>query len=323
MTEIYKEIITRMEAGKRSELITRYTPQGIRQELVEMTDEAPERAGLTFTEDPEGCTLTERFAPKARLIILGGGHIALPLCEIAGLLDFEIWVYDDRPGFANPARFPKARRVICDDFDNMRERLNFRREDYVAVLTRGHRHDMLCLQILFRHGEIPNYVGMIGSKRRIAMVKAEAAAQIGNLAALDRLYAPIGLPIGSVTPAEIALSILAQMVQVKRLDPVGESVDFALLHWLAAEREERTAIATIVSARGSTPREAGAKMAVTDTGEIRGSLGGGCAEAEVVRQARSLIDQGGYLLMEVDLTGQAEEEGMVCGGSMRVLIESN
>jgi len=172
---------------------------------------------------------------------------------------------------------------------------------------------------------------MIGSKRRIDIVKEEVVTTIGRRGGdtLERLYAPIGLPIGSVTPEEIALSIMAEIVKVKRLGPDGtrkkvaqeSGVDPQLFRWLATSRENPVALITIVATRGSTPRETGAKMAVAATGETIGSIGGGCAEAEVIARARNVIDTGGYHLMEIDLSGTAEKDGMVCGGVMTVLIE--
>jgi len=240
------------------------------------------------------------------------------------MLGFEVWVYDDRPSFANPGRFPEASRVICDDFINTCDRLGFRHGDYVTILTRGHRHDIFCLQaILDTSAPVPHYVGMIGSKRRIAIVKNEVAKATGRGDLLDNLHAPIGLPIGSVTPEEIALSIMAEIVQVKRKTcPQDGGTDLDLFRWLADPKEVPTALITIVSTKGSTPRETGAKMAVTAAGEVFGSIGGGCAEADVLRRARDILDQGSYCTMEVNLADSAEAEGMVCGGNMVVLIEA-
>ena len=332
MTQPYHTILTRLESGQGSLLVSHYGPEGIERTLAtESTDDNITESGLRFTEDGKTLTLVEQFLPRPRLIILGGGHIALPLFAIGDMMGFEVWVYDDRPGFANPARFPAAHRVICDDFTHMRERLALRRRDYVTVLTRGHQHDIFCLRALLDgEGEVPHYVGMIGSKRRIAIVKAEVAEATGRANLLDGLYAPIGLPIGSVTPEEIALSIMAEVIGVKRLGrdgtrrkvPQEGGVDPQLFRWLAAQKEESAALVTIVATRGSTPRETGAKMAVTATGKTIGSIGGGCAEAEVIIRARNVMDTGGYHLMEIDLADSAEEDGMVCGGVMTVLIEA-
>ena len=330
MTELYKKILSRLADGRASRLSSHYDKAGIRRTLIE-DDAIHQEGGLTFETAADTLTLTERFAPRPRLLILGGGHIAVPLCQFGKLLGFDVWLYDDRPGFANTARFPDAHTVICDDFSNMRARLNLRQGDYLTVLTRGHKHDIFCLETLLSDGgDIPQYIGMIGSKRRIAIVKEEVAAKTGRADLLDKLYAPIGLAIGSVTPEEIALSILAEIVKIKRLGPDGTrqkmpqegSVDPDLLRFLADTADEPTALITIVSTAGSTPRETGAKMAVTLSGKVIGSIGGGCAEAEVVTRARDILDKGGWHLMEVDLAESAADEGMVCGGRMQVLVEA-
>lgn len=322
MTNIYKTILARLTSGQASLLTSRYSLQGVERSLTEPDPGTP--GGLAFTAEGDSLTLTECFRPRPRLVILGGGHIALPLCRFGAMLGWEVWVYDDRPSFANPGRFPDASRVICDEFINMSDRLRLRGGDYVTILTRGHRHDIFCLQgILDTSGPVPHYVGMIGSKRRVAIVKEEVAKITGRGDLLDNLHAPIGLPIGSVTPTEIALSIMAEMVQVKRnAYPQDGGTDLDLLRRLAEPEAGIVSLVTIVSTQGSTPREAGAKMAITATGEVVGSIGGGCAEADVIRRARELSDQGGYGALEVDLTDSAEADGMVCGGRMVVLIET-
>jgi len=95
-----------------------------------------------------------------------------------------------------------------------------------------------------------------------------------------------------------------------------------LLIWLAKNHTERIAIATVVGTEGSTPRETGAKMAILPHGQVIGSIGGGCAEAEVMQKAINIIRNGGYFLQTIDLTDAAEEDGMVCGGTMKILIEA-
>jgi len=330
MTKLYKKLLSRLENAQASHLITHYSPDGIERRLVE-DDSITAESDLSVEVSADTITLTERFAPRPRLIVLGGGHIATPLVSFANRLGFNIWLFDDRPSFANIGRFPEAHTVICDSFQNLRPRLNFSAQDYVTILTRGHKHDMLCLETLLNtSSEIPQYIGMIGSKRRIAIVKAEVAAKLDHPTRLDALHAPIGLPIGPVTPEEIALSIMAEIVRHKRLGrdgtqakkPQESSIGPELLHWLAHRSAGKTALVTIVQTSGSTPREVGAKMAVTESGTVVGSIGGGCAEADVIIRARSVLDQGGYHLLELDLADSAEEDGMVCGGRMKLIIEA-
>lgn len=93
-------------------------------------------------------TYTRVFRPKERLILLGAGHIAQPLCEIASMLGFAVIVVDDRPLFANHPRFPQAEHIVCDAFPHAIEQLQIHAGDYVAVITRGHRYDTDCLRTL-------------------------------------------------------------------------------------------------------------------------------------------------------------------------------
>ena len=337
MQTAYQLLLENMNQGRRCALVTKYNASGITKTIVPDTAAVfatmpfdPGSIGMVETDDE--VVLAELYSPKPRMIILGGGHIALPLVATGATLGFDVVVFDDRPSFANAARFPAATEVICDSFDNMADRLNIRRNDYVVIVTRGHRYDSMCLRGIIA-GEFPYYVGMIGSRRRVAIVKSQVAEETGAADKVAQLHSPIGLAIGAVTPEEIAISILAEIIQVKRqgkaadrsggTKALGDAVpDMELLEWLAQDHAEPFALVTIVSTIGSTPREAGAKMAVNPLGQIVGSIGGGCAEAEVIQHAIDTIGTGSYRFDEVDMSDSAEEDGMVCGGTMRVLIEA-
>ena len=271
--------------------------------------------------------MAEPFFPKERLIILGGGHVALPVADFAAKTGFLVTVVDDRLSFANPGRFPMAEKVVCDSFEHAIEELKIKESDYVCIITRGHRHDADCLRMIGR-GKEPAYLGMIGSRRRVAIVRETLLEEGYDPERLARLKSPIGLPIGGVTPEEIAISIMAEIIQVKRLSREDKRVknrsdlDFDVLSRLAEETDEPKAVVTVISSQGSSPRGAGAKMIVYRDGRILGSIGGGCSEAAVLGEARSLIGTGKYKVIHVDLTGDAaEDEGMVCGGIMDVLVE--
>ena len=276
----------------------------------------------------EGRRYVRRFAPEERLILLGGGHIAVPLCNMAAMLDFSVCVVDDRIAFANSARFPDAAQVLCDSFAEGIEKLSVRDTDYVCVITRGHRWDGECLRQILS-GEFPSYLGMIGSRRRVSALLAllrEEGYDAGKLAAI---HTPIGLKIGAETPAEIAVSICGELVAHRRSRPVDvvaellerTDTDLSLLRFVA-ELKEKAVLMTVISTQGSTPVESGAIMAMDEFGTIRGTIGGGCGEAYVMRAARRLRGTGEQRVIEVDMTNDiAAEEGMVCGGKMRVLIE--
>ena len=156
----------------------------------------------------------DRIVHKARAIVFGGGHISQPLVQILSLLDFAVTVIDDRPEFANKARFPGAQQVICDSFQKVLTQLTIDQETAVIIVTRGHRYDMDCLRAV--KDSKTNYLGMIGSKRRIKeiinVMREEGAAD--DL--VQRLRAPIGLDIKAETPAEIAVSIAAEVIAAFR-----------------------------------------------------------------------------------------------------------
>ena len=177
-------------------------------------------------------------------------------------------------------------------------------------------------------GTEPAYLGMIGSRRRVAMVKEQLLAEGYDAGRLERLKSPIGLNIGGVTPEEIAISIIAEVISVKRLSREDKrvhsrsDVDFEVLKRLSEEADVPKAVVTVIESKGSSPRGAGAKMIVYADGRLLGSIGGGCSEAAVLTEARRMIGSGRYKVVHVDLTAEAaEDEGMVCGGVMDVLIE--
>jgi xanthine dehydrogenase accessory factor len=281
-------------------------------------------AYLTFESD--GKEFVRRWQAKERLILLGGGHIAQPLCEVGALLGFEVIVEDDRPFFANKTRFPKADTVICDSFDKAVKALNIGCEDYVCIITRGHRYDAQCLRQIL-NGTMPYYLGMIGSKRRVSALKAQLIGEGFSSELIDRLNAPIGLPIYAETTAEIAVSIAAQLVEYRRGRGKEDgclkmkNTDDALVNYLCSE--ENYVLALVLEAKGSTPVKDGAIMAVNALGQTYGTIGGGCSEAEIITIARQMVGSGDKKTVWVDMTNDvAENEGMVCGGTMRVLIES-
>ena len=196
------------------------------------------------------------------------------------------------------------------------------------MITRGHRWDAECLRKILV-GTYPSYLGMIGSKRRVngllRLLKEEGYEE----EKLSSIHAPIGLNINAQTPAEIALSICAQIVQQKRNYVLSGNecvlkrtdTDAELLRFLA-ENGIPSVCMVVVSTEGSTPVQTGTMMAVDKTGQTKGSIGGGCGEAEVLTAARSLIGTGKSRLVRVDMTNDiAMEEGMVCGGTMCVLLE--
>ena len=242
-----------------------------------------------------------------RLILCGGGHVSLEVAHIAQRLEFELIVIDDRPEFANSERFPMASQVLCQSFLQALDQLGSRESDYYVILTRGHAFDKECLAHVLRGACA--YVGMIGSRVKVAAVRKALLAEGFAPEALDGVHAPIGLPLGGQTPAEIAVSICAQLVAERaRLGP-------AALPPPAAEG----VLCTIVEKHGSAPRGVGAWMLVSPDGSCQGTIGGGAVEYQAKLDALALWRAGGTeQAREYDLSHAAAELGMVCGGRVTV-----
>ena len=334
----YKAVLDSLAEGRACSIVTRFRgsggliAEGLEKSVGEVTPVTDHKgrvvACVTTERDGEWTRVSEPVLPQERLIVLGGGHIALSVCSMGAECGFEVCVVDDRPDFANRARFPQAAEVICDSFESGIERLKITPFDYVVVITRGHRHDADCLRALFLQTESA-YLGMIGSRRRtkglLEMLREEGLDE----ARLGRICTPIGLPIGAITPAEIAVSIMSEVIAYRRLPEHGDprrccgdsDVELSTLRYLAGNGEPK-AVVTVIETKGSTPRGTGAKMAVSPLGKVTGSIGGGCSEGAVIRDAVRIIGTGRYQVIDIDLTGDvAESDGMVCGGTMKVLVE--
>ncbi len=156
----------------------------------------------------------EVFLPRPTLLVVGAGHIAVPLSKMAKLLEFEVIVLDDRASFANRERFPEADQVIAAGFEATLRRLSITRSTFIVLITRGHQHDVESLQEVIDSQAA--YIGMIGSRRRVWAVYKLLHDGGMPIDKLKRIHAPIGLDIGAQTPAEIAASIMGEVVKVHR-----------------------------------------------------------------------------------------------------------
>lgn len=153
---------------------------------------------------------------KTGLLVCGAGHIAIPLARFARDAGFQVTVIDDREDFANQERFPGC-EVHAGDFIPALRKLAITRATYAVVITRGHEHDAECLAEILKHQT--GYVGLIGSRRRVGFVLEMLERSGIARQRLDEVFTPIGVPIGAESPEEIALSILAELVCVRRKGP--------------------------------------------------------------------------------------------------------
>jgi len=193
--------------------------------MVDLDAAVAERAGEVLsgrrsrleTVELEGGSVTlflEPVLPEPEVIVLGGGHVGQQVAAAAKLAGYRVTAIDDRPDFANPALFPAADRIICRDFATALQEVKLTPATYIVIVTRGHRYDYDCLRAAIASPAA--YTGMIGSRRRIKGVKERLRADGVPETALAGVHAPIGLDIGAETPAEIAISILAEIIRVYR-----------------------------------------------------------------------------------------------------------
>lgn len=178
-------------------------------------------ASITITvPDESGAeqTFTHELHPTPTLLIAGAGHIAAALASIAPSLDFDAVVIDDRADFITEARFPRARRIVGEIERELRG-FPITAHTYIVIVTRGHQHDAAALGAVV--GSPARYIGLIGSKRKVHVILQKLREQGLSDGQLDRVHTPIGLDLGAITPGEIAISIAAELVAVRR----GKSTD--------------------------------------------------------------------------------------------------
>jgi len=156
----------------------------------------------------------EPVLPPARLFLFGAGHVSLSICRVATLAGFPTVVVDDRPSFANRERFPEAEAVHAGEYEQVFPQLGIDALSYLVIVTRGHRDDLRVLRLAVQTPAA--YVAMIGSRRKVIGLVKELEKEGVPAEALERLFAPMGLDIGAVTPEEIAVSVVAEMIAHKR-----------------------------------------------------------------------------------------------------------
>lgn len=262
-------------------------------------------ASLLQNEQDVSLIRKEWFCPQPTLFICGGGHVAKEVAALAAHLDFTVTVIDDRADLANRERFPTAKRVICDSYDNLGNYLE--PDACYVVVTPDHKADLQCVSTILPTDY--RYLGMIGSKGKVAATFENLRKAGFSEDQIASIFAPIGLPISAVTPAEIAFSILGQIIQEKNKHHAA-SVDKSLL-----EVKEAGVLCIITEKHGSAPRGAGSMMFVEKDG-ILGTVGGGEPEYRAIRHAQAHT---GVSIQEYTLNRTAANGlDMICGGTIKV-----
>lgn len=265
----------------------------------------------------------ERIGRTPKMVICGAGHVSMPIIRMGKMLGFTVTVIEDRPKFADHARVAGADQVLCEPFSDGLSKIRGDSDSWFIIVTRGHRYDTECLEAILQKPYA--YVGMMGSRRRVAIVKDQLEAKGVCREALDGVHTPIGLKIGAETPEEIAVSVMAEIIQVKNVGSAKGGYSTELLDAVLDPDDSREKVlATIISRKGSAPRSVGTKMLIRADGTTVDTIGGGCIESEVIRKALLMMraEDEGFRLCTVDMTADAaEDEGMVCGGVVEVMLE--
>ena len=177
-----------------------------------LTDQEAGEVGMICGGELE--VFIEPILTPPTLYIFGGGHISLPLAKMGRLCGFNIAVIDDRAEFASAERFPEADTIVAGDFTGSFPKVKIDKSSYIVIVTRGHQHDELVLE--WAVGTPAKYIGMIGSKTKVKTIYSHLLARGISKEQLDKVHSPIGLEIEAQTPEEIAVSILAEIIKVRR-----------------------------------------------------------------------------------------------------------
>lgn len=193
----------------------------------ELDDDFAQEHGLVCGGQME--VFIEPIEPPPAVYVIGAGHVGYYLGRIAAEAGFGVHVVDDRDAFASRERFPDAAEVVAEDIPTWLAAAALPPSAYVVIVTRGHRHDLDALRAVVNRDL--RYVGLIGSRAKVARVYEALVEEGVDPARLDRVHAPIGLDLGAVTPQEIAVSIVAELIAVRRGRAADPAVAGASLKW--------------------------------------------------------------------------------------------
>ena len=168
----------------------------------------------SFITDDGTEVFVEGFTTPPTLIMVGGGHVGKATADLAHNLGYRVYVVDDRPEFANPERFPYAEQTVVSSYENWPEHLEINVNTFIVAATRGHRYDDLALESALTTRA--RYIGLLGSRRKTIMIYRRLIGQGISVDRLKQVYAPIGLNIGGLTPEELAVSIMSEIIMVRR-----------------------------------------------------------------------------------------------------------
>ena len=258
----------------------------------------------------------ETISMRPTLVLFGFGHIGKSIYKMAEILDFPLIVFDDRADIADDELYGKA-EIIIDDYEKIFKKKYSFDNPYFLIFTHGHKWDEEALFYVLKNYS-SRYVGMIGSKKKIELTYFNLVKRGIDEGLIKSVHAPIGMDIKAQSPAEIAISVLAEVIKTYRENKRQITIDASMLGYLQ-ERDEKTILVRIVEKEGSGPREEGSEMAVTES-DVFSSIGGGAIEAECIKKAREMLcSNEEFRLMDFNLEKDGPL-GMACGGNAKVMF---
>jgi len=262
---------------------------------------------------------SERISGGKRLVVCGAGHVALCVIRMGVTLGYQVTVIEDREEFAAKAREAGAQRVVCGPFGEALDGIGGDPLTAFVIMTREHSHDVECLRKILAKQHA--YAGMMGSRSRTEQVRKQMLEEGFDVEAVRQVHMPIGLRIGSRTPEEIAVSVAAELISVMNAIDPGEGFPPGMAEELAEKAGKENGslvLAMIVEKAGEAPRRPGTKMLVRADGSFLGTVGGGYAEAQILKAAGEMICRGER---ETRLVRIAMKKGtMHCGGEVTVFL---
>lgn len=329
MKQLY-EILNNLKPGKEYELFTVLSGACAGQKLLLEDGQTLWFSGCSQEKIealPGEAVFCEKLGHACRLVICGGGYVGQAVTKMAALLGWHVTVIDDREAYAREAAAAGAKETYSGSYAEILSRLPSDGNIFYVTVTREHCFDLECLREILKKPF--GYVGVMGSHTRAKKLRESLQEEGFGKELAEGIHAPIGLSIGAQTPEEIAVSIVAQIIQVqKEMPPVSllpDELMQAILKAFDPEEKQDAVLATITAQKGSTPRMAGTRMLIRADGSTVGTIGGGIMEAEVIKSVRKLLAEDPAFrpfVHTIDLSGRSGKYAdMLCGGITDVFLE--
>lgn len=276
---------------------------------------------LTGNVELEGrSVLCEILYAEPRLVICGAGHVAEACVRIAKVLGLRTTVIEDRPDFIENIKAAGADETICGPLQESVRAYESTKDTYFLSMNRAHALDQDCMEVILNKESA--YVGMLGGPKKINALKANLEKKGIPASKWDGVHSPVGLSINAKTPAEIAVSILGEIIEIKNANPVENTFTEDLFK-AVGEAEKPAMLVTLIDNGGGSPRTKGTKMVVFAEDSRVGTIGGGLLEGTAQRRAAKLLEEGADWVLEtigLDDDGKVEN-GLACCGYATVLME--